>query len=74
LNAISSGAPIVAWPVDPVNTGSNMYIYAATSTLFKIAAQIESTKYMHGGPSDVETGDGGTSIYSYQQGTNLTAL
>jgi hypothetical protein len=51
-----------------------MYIYAASSTVFKLATQIESTKYMHGGSGDVETGDGGTSIYSYQQGTNLTAL
>jgi hypothetical protein len=74
LDAISSGAPISSWPVDPVNSGINMYIYAASSTVFKLATQIESTKYMHGGPGDVETGDGGTSIYSYQQGTNLTSL
>ncbi len=74
LDAITSGAPISSWPVDPVNSGVNMYIYAASSTVFKLATQIESTKYMHGGPGDVETGDGGTSVYSYQQGTNLTAL
>jgi prepilin-type N-terminal cleavage/methylation domain-containing protein len=74
LNAITSGAPISAWPVDPVNKGDNMYIYAATSTLFKLATQMESAKYSPGGSGNVVTGDGGTSIYSYQQGSDLLTL
>jgi prepilin-type N-terminal cleavage/methylation domain-containing protein len=78
LNAISSGAPISSWPVDPVNTATNTaYIYAATSTspaTWKIATMMESAKYHTGGTADVETGDGGASTYSYEQGSNVTGL
>lgn len=74
LNAISAGAPISSWPVDPVNSGNLMYIYAASSSVFKLASHMESTKYSTGGSNDVESTDGGTSNYSYQQGTNLSGL
>ncbi|HUC31264.1 MAG TPA: type II secretion system protein [Candidatus Paceibacterota bacterium] len=72
LNAISSGAPIGTYPVDPVNTGtSSAYVYAATATTWKVATMMESVKYKTGGPNDVETNDGGNSIYVYEQGSNL---
>jgi prepilin-type N-terminal cleavage/methylation domain-containing protein len=78
LNAISSGAPISSWPVDPVNTATNTaYIYAATSTplsTWKIATMMESAKYKTSGSGDVESFDGGTSNYSYEQGSNVTGL
>lgn len=74
LNAISSGAPISSWPVDPVDTGSNFYIYAATSTspgTYKIATKMESQKYGFNGSNDVVSGDGGNSTGTYEQGSNL---
>jgi len=77
LNAISSGAPISSWPVDPTNSGQNMYIYVATSTspgTWKIATQMESAKYKQNGSGDVSTGDGGNSSSTYEQGSNLTGL
>jgi prepilin-type N-terminal cleavage/methylation domain-containing protein len=72
LNAISSGAPISSWPVDPVNTATNTaYVYDANLTSWKIATMMESAKYITNGPNDVETGDGGQSIYAYEQGSNM---
>ncbi|HUC01485.1 MAG TPA: type II secretion system protein [Candidatus Paceibacterota bacterium] len=75
LNAISSGAPISSYPVDPSNTGGNLYVYAASSTVFKLATKMESQKY--GGAtsvSNVTQGDGGNSSSTYEAGTNLTQL
>lgn len=74
LSAISSGAPIGSLPIDPTNSGQFMYIYGASSTLFKLTAHMESTKYSTGGSGDVETGDGGNTIYAFEQGSNVTAL
>jgi prepilin-type N-terminal cleavage/methylation domain-containing protein len=72
LTAISSGAPISSWPVDPVNTAtSTAYIYDANVTSWKIATMMESAKYKTTGVNDVETGDGGNSVYSYEQGSNM---
>jgi prepilin-type N-terminal cleavage/methylation domain-containing protein len=72
LTAISSGAPISSWPVDPVNTAtSTAYIYDASVTSWKIATMMESTKYKTVGVNDVETGDGGNSVYAYEQGSNM---
>jgi prepilin-type N-terminal cleavage/methylation domain-containing protein len=74
LDAISSGAPIGVLPVDPVNSGNNMYLYAGTSTVFKLATQMESVKYSYDGPSNVESTDGGNSTSTYEQGTDITTL
>ena len=76
LNAISSGAPISSYPVDPVNTGTstNLYMYAASSTSFKLASRMESVKYGTGGSGDVQTGDGGNSTSTFEAGTNLIQL
>jgi prepilin-type N-terminal cleavage/methylation domain-containing protein len=84
FNAISSGAPIGSEPVDPTNsTGTAscatgalascglFYSYESTSTVFKIAAFLESSKYSKGGGADVESVDGGQNVYYYEQGTNL---
>lgn len=72
LNAISAGAPISSYPVDPTNSGNLMYIYAGGQTTFKVVSHMESSKYMTGGPNDVETGDGGPDVGAYEQGTGLT--
>jgi len=76
LNAISSGAPISNYPVDPVNTGtSTQYIYTASTTVFKLAAQMESSKYgSQTGSGNVTIGDGGNSTSTFEAGTNLTGL
>ena len=74
MNAISSGAPISVLPVDPLDSGSNFYIYAASSTVFKLAAKMESVKYSYGGAGDVVSTDGGNSTSTYEQGTNITSL
>lgn len=69
---ISSGAPIGALPVDPVNSGYNIYVYGATSTQYKLATKMESAKYGYSGTgSDVVSTDGGTNTSTYEQGTNL---
>jgi prepilin-type N-terminal cleavage/methylation domain-containing protein len=71
---ISSGAPIGVLPVDPVNTGSNTYAFAANTATYKLATKMESTKYQSGGSSDVTSVDGGNSTGTYEQGNNLTTL
>ena len=73
LTAISSGAPLGVWPVDPTNNQSFMYIYAATSTSWKIAANMESAKY-DSGSTDIENTDGGNSSTTYEQGSNVAGL
>jgi prepilin-type N-terminal cleavage/methylation domain-containing protein len=75
FNAISSGAPISSLPVDPTNSGQQTYVFAASSTgIYKLATQMESAKYKNGGTADVQTGDGGNTIYAYEQGTGLQSL
>lgn len=83
FNAISSGSPLGSLPIDPTNAttsvaqiggGPLIYGYAAlqSGTSFKLTAHMESLKFSTGGTGDVETGDGGNSIYTYEQGSNLT--
>lgn len=72
LSSISSGAPIGSLPVDPVNNASFTYTFAASSTVFKLATKMESTKYNFGGGGDVVSSDGGNSTTTYEQGTNLS--
>ena len=71
FNAISSGAPISSEPVDPTNSGANVYLYAATSTSYKLATKMESAKYGFNGASDVVSTDGGNNTSTYEQGSNL---
>jgi prepilin-type N-terminal cleavage/methylation domain-containing protein len=44
LTAISSGAPIGSLPVDPVNSGANVYVYVGAQTTYKLATKTESIK------------------------------
>ena len=74
FSLISSGAPIGSLPVDPVNSGANVYAFTASSTVYKLATKTESVKYSNTGPGDVESTDGGNSPWTYEQGTNLTGL
>jgi hypothetical protein len=72
LNAISSGAPISVYPVDPVNNASTTYAYVGALNTYKLATKMESTKYGLGGSNDVVSTDGGYSSSTYEQGTNLS--
>jgi prepilin-type N-terminal cleavage/methylation domain-containing protein len=74
FSLISSGAPIGALPVDPVNSGSNTYAFVGATSTYKLATKMESTKYQSGGAGDVTTNDGGNSTSTYEQGSNLTGL
>ena len=85
LSLISVGSPIGQWPIDPLNTvghsggafvssTDHFYSYAASSTSaggFKLEAKMESQKYSQGGSGDVESVDGGSQPYVYENGTNL---
>jgi hypothetical protein len=59
-------------PVDPVNTGTNLYMFVGGQTTYKLATKTESLKYSDGGSGDVESTDGGTSLCTLESGTNLT--
>ncbi len=73
FNAISSGAPIGNEPVDPSNNATNtVYTYVASSTVFKLAAKMESQKYGFGGGGDVVSTDGGNSTTTFEAGTKLS--
>ncbi|MEK7195594.1 MAG: type II secretion system protein [Patescibacteria group bacterium] len=75
LTVISSGAPVGNLPTDPINNSAYLYSYTASSTslTFKLAANMESTKYgTAASPDEVETRDGGTSAGMYEVGTNLS--
>lgn len=79
FNLISSGAPIGSEPVDAQNvTGTSatapgyFYSYEASGTVFKLGTFTESLKYSKGGTNDVESTDGGTNNWVYEQGTNLS--
>lgn len=68
LTLITGGSPLSRLPVDPLGTTNttNFYAYRSSSTVgkYKLAANMESTKYANGGGSDVEsnTKDGGNIV------------
>ena len=83
FNAISSGSPLGQEPIDPVNAIGNancaatnlsscglFYSYEPSSTIFKLAAKMESLKYANNGSAqsgNVESNDGGNNAYMYEQ-------
>lgn len=69
FSAISSGAPIGNLPVDPVNSATWFYAYAASSSLtFQLSTGLESAKY-GSGSSSYMTNDGGGNNNAYETGT-----
>jgi prepilin-type N-terminal cleavage/methylation domain-containing protein len=72
FSAISSGAPIGAEPVDPVNSSLLAYTFEASGTVYKLASKMESVKYNFQGAGDVVSTDGGNNTTTYEQGTNLS--
>jgi prepilin-type N-terminal cleavage/methylation domain-containing protein len=74
FSQLSYGSPFGTLPVDPVNSLSYYYAYAATSTgyTFEIDAFMESKKYGAGGSNDVVTTDGGDNTSTFEVGSKLT--
>ena len=77
----TGGSPIGSLPRDPNQSTSAgatpgyYYIYgvkSATNCTFKLVANMESTYYSNGGAGDVESRDGGTDLFLYEVGTDLT--
>jgi hypothetical protein len=70
---ISSGSPLGALPVDPMNASSSRlyYTYVTNGTQFETTALMESQKYQAGGSNDVISPDGGRLASVYEKGSNL---
>jgi prepilin-type N-terminal cleavage/methylation domain-containing protein len=67
---ISSGSPLSAEPIDPVNNNTNFYAYrTGANSTFELNADMESTKYSNGQSNDVESTDGGDNPNLYEVGT-----
>lgn len=80
FSSTTAGSPIAALPLDPLNTdgaaaakssGAFFYGYITNGTAYKLSAFMESNKFSTGGPSDVETADGGINNYVHEQGSNI---
>ncbi len=73
FNAISSGSPIGQEPIDPINTGVNVYRYVAstTSNTFELLASCESAKYTNATNGTCAM-SGNASTTLYQTGTSIT--
>ncbi|MGC8776285.1 MAG: prepilin-type N-terminal cleavage/methylation domain-containing protein [Minisyncoccia bacterium] len=70
LTAISSGAPLPKYPIDPTNNATYFYAYRpgpAASSTYKITAVLESGKYKPQAATD-----GGTSSTVYEVGNDLS--
>ena len=70
---ISGGSPVNSLPVDPSNSGDNIYRYACdqSSVTYELNANLESDRYKTSGTDDREsnTKDGGNSDLFYEIGT-----
>ena len=72
LTQVSGGSPLSKYPLDPKNTGQYGYGYDCSNTnlTFELNAKMESTAYKNGGTNDVESTDGGSSLYIYEVGSD----
>lgn len=77
LALITGGSPLSRLPLDPLGTAvgtAKFYAFRATTTLgkYKLAADMESTKYSNGGTADVESKDGGNIPLWYEIGSDMS--
>jgi len=75
FNAISSGSPLSALPVDPRNVTTSPYLYYSyapdtTNVTFELDANMESSYFASGGSGDVESTDGGNASTLYEIGSD----
>ncbi len=78
---IPGGSPLSRLPLDPMNNVAGVsglyYAFSSnTTSTYELNANMESEKYMKGGPGDVEsnTKDGGNNVDWYEVGTNLVLI
>ena len=71
---MSGGAPLSHIPVDPTNSGTNLYSYAASGTDFELNTITESVYYSNTGKNTVMKKDGGNDDDIYEVGTDLTII
>jgi len=82
--AMTGGSPIGSESVDPANTPGYydvstgqttpgyFYSYTTNGASYKIVSIMESNAYSKGGSKDIESNDGGTDPYVYEQGLDLS--
>ncbi len=63
------GAYVPALPLDPLNTGTNVYTFGSTVSAYEVNAVLESTDN-----TALMTTDGGNAAGAYEVGTDLTVL
>lgn len=71
FSKVSFGTPLSILPIDPVNSKSYYYSYAATTSgnnYFELNAFMESRKFMASGTADVVSTDGGNSPSIFESG------
>ena len=73
LASTTTGAPLGALPVDPMNTSSSRfyYTYITNGTNYEVTSVMESQKYGVGGSNDVISSDGGPLASVYEKGSKL---
>ena len=70
FTAVTSGAPIAALPVDPVNDGTYHYVFGVSANnTYEI-----DCKFEHSDNTPKHAADGGNSTGIYEVGTDLTIL
>jgi len=72
FSQITYGSPLSSLPVDPANTASYYYAYAATTTggyYFQVNTFMESKKYNASGTNDVVSTDGGPNNQVFESGS-----
>jgi len=72
FSSMAGGSVISSLPTDPVNSGDNRYIYAASGTQFELNANMESSYYTT--TKNVEANDGGNNDNIYEVGTKLDII
>src|ERR1035441_9317241 len=73
LASTTTGSPLGALPVDPINSSSSRlyYTYTINGTNYEVTSVMESTKYGVGGTNDVISNDGGPLASVYQKGSKF---
>ncbi len=73
MSNISGGSPLSVLPQDPTASSTvQFYAFAGivTTNTYELNANMESTKFGHGGSADVETSDGGNNTNMYEIGND----
>lgn len=75
FSGVSGGSPLSVLPIDPKGIADTTYYFSYANTnsrTFELDANMESAKYVNGGPNDVESTDGGNNPDLYELGNDPT--